>query len=376
MKSNSFYFFLIMSLSFFSCQQKKAEKNNEETTSVYQVKYAKGFSVKNYTDYRIVTVNDPWDSLKVLQTYVLVDKNKSMPQNLPEGTLVRTPLGSVAVYSTIHCTVLDKFGLLSIVKAVCEPEYINLSYIKDGLKKGNIVDLGLASNPNVEKLIMVDPEAILASPIQGTPYGSIEKTGIPMIEIPDYMENTPLGRAEWIRFYSLFTGKEQLADSLFTEIETEYNRVKNIIASVSHRPSVFTEMKYGNTWYVAGGNSFIGNLLNDAGANYVWKDDKSTGAKPLSFESVLDRAGDAEFWLIKYNQTENMTYKSLEKESKAYSYFDAFKNKNIYACNTGKSTYYEDLSIHPELILQNMAYIFHPSLFPEYKPKYYNKIAD
>jgi len=368
-------FLPLIIIFFLSCQNKKDKEINLQSTT-YEIKYAKVFGVEKYEDFTVVTVNDPWDSLRVLQKYVLVDKEKELPDGLPEGTLVRTPLNSVAVYSTIHCAVLREFNSLTIIKAVCEPEYIDDPYVKEGVKNNTIVNLGMASNPDIEKLIMADPEAILASPIQGTPYGSIEKTGIPIIEVPDYMESTPLGRAEWIKFYSLFIGKEKMADSLFVSIEKEYNGLKEKMSGVDFRPKVFTDLKYGNSWYIAGGKSFIGNLLKDAGADYVWKDDKSAGATPLAFETVLDKAGEADIWLIKYNQPNDFTYKDLEKEYKPYSYFDAFKNKNIYICNTGKVPYYETIALHPERILKDFASIFHPGMFEGYQPVFYSRMKE
>lgn len=360
-------------IALFSCQN-KGQLPDQQIVDAYEVKYAKIFSVDKYSDYTSVTVNNPWDSTKILQRYVLVDKNKSLPQHLPEGTLVRTPITSAAVYSTIHCSILQELGTLDIIKAVCEPEYIDNAYIKAGIKNNTIIDLGLASSPNVEKLIMIDPDAIIASPIQGVPYGTIEKSGVPIIEAPDYMESTPLARAEWIRFYSLFIGKEHEADSIFNLVAKQYNEIKEKVSVVENRPTVFTDLKFGNAWYIAGGNSFIGNLLHDAGASYVWKDDESTGANPLPFETILDKAGEADVWLIKYNNPVDLTYDGLVREYKPYSYFKAYKDRNIYICHTGKVSYYEDIALHPEKILKDMAFVFHPQLFPDYVPHYYKKM--
>lgn len=370
-----FIFFILTGILFVSCNNNKQEASGK-TVAEYTVKYAQGFAVKKYDGYTEVTVKDPWDSTRILQKYILVGKDQVLPELLPQGTLVRTPLSSAAVYSTIHCSVLRVLGSQDIVKAVCEPEYVSEDFVKEGLSNGTIIDLGMASNPDVEKLILLDPEAVMTSPIQGVPYGRIEKTGIPIIEVPDYMEATPLGRAEWVRFYSLFIGKETVADSLFASVEKEYNAIKEKVGYATNRPTVFTDLKYGSSWYIAGGNSFVGNMLKDAGAAYIWADDKDTGAKPLTFETILDKAGEADFWLVKYNQPQDMTYKSLEKEYKPYSYFAAFKNRNIYECNTGKVTYYEDLPIHPEYLLKDMAAIFHPGLFQDYQPVYYKKMAE
>ena len=376
MRKNYLFLFLILLITSCSGNKQSSVVERNVVDTVYTVQYAKGFTVKKYADYKEVTVVDPWDSTKILQRYILVDKAKALPANLPKGTLIRTPLSSVVAYSTIHCATLNELGVLSTVKGVCEPSYIDIDYIQEGVKNGIIADLGQAANPIIEKIVDVDPEAILATPIQGRTYGSIDKAGIPVIETPDYMEPLPLGRAEWIRFYSLFFDNESQADSLFNMTVNNYNVIKEKMSSVKEKPSVFIDLMYGNVWYISGGGSFISRMLSDAGANYVWSDNDNVASTPLAFEEILDKAGDAQFWLIKYNHPTDLTYTSLEKEYKPYSYFSAFKNRNIYGCNAAEKSYYEDLPIHPDYILHDFAYIFHPDLFPDYTPRYYSKIKE
>lgn len=376
MRKNYLFLLLVFLITSCSGNKQSAEVEGNVVDTVYTVQYAKGFTVKKYADYKEVTVVDPWDSTKILQRYILVDKTKTLPANLPKGTLIRTPLNSVVAYSTIHCATLNELGVLSTVKGVCEPSYIDIDYIQEGVKNGTIADLGQAANPIIEKIVDVDPEAIFATPIQGRTYGSIDKAGIPVIETPDYMEPLPLGRAEWIRFYSLFFDNESQADSLFNITVNNYNTIKEKMVSVKEKPSVFIDLMYGNVWYISGGGSFISRMLSDAGANYVWSDNDKVASTPLAFEEILDKAGDAQFWLIKYNHPTDLTYTSLEKEYKPYSYFSAFKNRNIYGCNAAEKSYYEDLPIHPDYILQDFAYIFHPDLFPDYTPRYYSNMKE
>lgn len=377
MKFSSIFFITLFCL--ISCSGKKEQNGDSITLSPqidYNIKYAKGFSVNIFDDYKEITVNDPWDSTKILQKYILVDKNKDLPVNLPKGTIIRTPLSKVVAYSTIHSTTLNEIDAIGSIIGVCESRYINIPSIAESVNNGTIADLGEANKPNIEKIIDISPEAIFITPLQGVNYGGVEKTGIPVIETPDYMEPTALGRAEWIRFYSLFYDKESYVDSLFDITVKNYETIKEKTASVKNKPNVFLDLMFGGTWYIVGGDSFISKMLDDAGATYVWHNDGRIRSIPLPFEEILDKAGDADFWLIKYFNTNTLTYFSLEKEYKPYSYFNAFKNRNIYECNTSERNYYEDLPIHPDYILQDFAFIFHPELFPGYIPKYYTKMEE
>ena len=367
---------LFILITVFSCRP-KSSGSDDTAVSDYNIEYAEGFEVTLYDNYTVVTVNNPWDTASAgLRTYILVNKDREIPQELPQGTLIRTPLDKVVAYSTVHCSFLKELNELSRISGVCEPEYIHIPFIRKAVEDGTIADLGQASNPDVERIILLEPEAVFTTPIQGMSYGRIEKVGIPLIEGIDYMESSPLGRAEWIRFYSLFFEKQQLGDSLFRQIKTHYDEIKAQTAEISERPSVFTEKKYGNVWYLPGGESYMATLLKDAGADYIWKNDPSAGSLSLSFETVLDKAENADTWLIKYNSPSDLTYRALEQEYKPYSYFGAFKNRKIRACNTDRVPYHEEAPVRPDRILKELAAIFHPELFPGYQTGYYQPLAE
>ncbi|NDV69707.1 ABC transporter substrate-binding protein [Dysgonomonas sp. 25] len=342
----------------------------------FELRYAKAFTVDEQEDYTLIKLIDPWDTTRLLQTYVLVDRNKELPENLPAGVLVRTPIRSAVAYSTVNCTTLDELNSLDIIKGVCEPHYIKIPQIQEGVKNGTIADVGAGHNPDVEKIIELDPEVIFASPIAGQGFGQVEKTKIPIIQTIDYLENEPLARAEWIRFYSFFTNTRQRADSLFSLTESNYNEVKELVRDGKKHPSVFMDTPYQGNWNMPGGKSYVAVMLKDAGANYVWADDESTKFHPLPFEAVLDKAGDADMWLIKYYSPEDLTYQSLKKENAKYVHFKAWKDKKIYGCNTIRNDYFGDLPIHPDWILKDMAAAFHPELFPAYTPRYYERLKD
>lgn len=342
----------------------------------YKTEYANFFSVDQFDKYTVVNLINPWDTTKLLKTYVLVDRDIELPVHLPEGVIIRTPIQSAVVYSSVNCSFLNEIGKLDIVTGVCEAKYIKIPLANRMIESGKLIDVGEASNPDIEKILDLQPEVIFASPLDGQGFGHVEKTKIPIIQTVDYTEATPLARAEWIRFYSLFAGNQAKADSLFESIKNNYNIIKEAVVKIDNRPSVFLDTKYQDSWNIAGGRSYIAKMIDDAGGAYVWADDTSSKYLPLSFETVLDKAGEADMWLIKYNSPDDMTYKSLKNEYKPYSYFKAYKERNIYGCNTVHKTYFEDLPIHPDYILKDMAAIFHPELFPLYTPRYYFKLAE
>ena len=336
--------------------------------------YAEGFKVTCYSDYTLVEVRDPWNFGRNLQRYILVDRDKETPPDLPSGTLIRVPVRRIAVTTAVHCAALTELGVIQDIIGVCEPRFINSPTIRAQLAGGLIADLGESVSPNVEKMIALGVEVLLASPFQNAGYGAVEKTGIPIIECADYMETMPLGRAEWIRFFGLLTNKTALADSLFHATETHYLALKNAVATITPRPILLTEKKYGSSWYVPSGQSYMARLYHDAGADYVFSYLSGSGGTPLSFETVLDKAIHADYWLFNYNRDTELTYQALASEYALYAHFDAFKKQRVYGCNTGTSLFYEEVPMHPDYLLRELIAIFHPEQTTDYQLKYFHRL--
>lgn len=351
-----------------------AIKENASDTLVFR--YAANISVVKHADFTEVALRNPWDTLKTLHTYLLVDKHQRTPESLPQGTVVNIPLEQSLIYSSVHCSLLKDLTSLSAIAGVCDRSYIRMPEIQEGCDNGTIQDCESSMNPNIEKIIDLSPDAVLLSPFENSGgYGRIEKLSIPLIECADYMETSPLGRAEWMRFFGLLYGKEQVADSLFSEIEKEYLSLKEQTAQeASNRPTVITEMKFGSAWYVPGGKSTVARLLQDAGANYLFADNASSGSVPLSFETVFDKGQHADYWLIKYNQPSDKKYSELATDYAPYKNFDAWKEQHIYGCNTSKVSFYEESPFHPERLLKDLIKIFHPELLPTYELVYYSPL--
>lgn len=375
-----FYFFLtfwVTVLLLSACGGKSSTASGSAQGDTIPLHYSSNLSLIDYEDCIVAQLRNPWDTAKILHTYVLVDKKQPLPQELPQGTLVRTPLSKAVIYSSVHCSLLKDFGALNSIGGVCDLKYIKLPEIEEGCRKGTIADVGDGMNPNIEKIIDLHPDAILLSPFENSGgYGRVEKLNVPIIECADYMETSSLGRAEWMRFYGLLFGKKTEADAMFAAVERNYKDLQELVKPISFAPSVMCDLKTSSTWYTPGGNSTIAKLYSDAGANYIFREDTHSGSLPYPFEVIFEKGQQTDFWLIRYNQPVDKTYGELEKEFAPYAGFRAFKERNIYGCNANRVPFYEETPFHPDWLLKDLIKIFHPSLLEGYELRYYNKLAE
>ena len=344
---------------------------------IIPMKYAENLTLVKGNGYIEARLRNPWDTTAILQNYILIDKDSPVPDHLPEGTLVRTPLSKALVYTGVHCALIKELGALESIGGICELQHIKVPEIQEGCKNGTIVNAGEGTNPDIEKIIDMHPDALMLSPYENSGgHGQVEKLKVPIIECADYMETSALGSAEWIRFYGLLFHQSAKADSIFAIVEKNYNELKALAASQPVKPKVMCELKSGSAWYVPGGRSTTGKLYKDAGGDYLFDHYPNSGAVPLSFETVFDKAQAADVWLMKYNQPTDKTYSSIEEDYSPYANFEAFKKRNIYHSNTAYKEYYEDFPFHPDLVLKDLIKIFHPTLLPEYELKYFSKLAE
>lgn len=366
--------FLLLLLLCVGCKTKDRSQSDKSGATV-AMRYTEQIQIDSCEGYWSVRVRNPWDTAKILHTYILVEQGRELPDNLPSGTLVRTPLRKSLIYSSVHCSLLVELDALDCIGGVCDLQYIYHPAVRTRCAEGRIVDAGNAMSPDLEKVIDLHPDAVLLSPFENSGgYGRIEKLGIPIIECADYMETSPLGRAEWMRFFGLLFGRKQQADSLFAEVEKRYASLKSLVDTVSVRPTVLSELRNGSAWYTPGGHSTIGRLYADAGAAYVWADDTRSGSVPLSFETVFDRGRNADFWLFKYNETVDKTLSSLRAEYAPYAGFRAFQTGRVFACNTGKVPFYEETPFRPDWLLKDLILVFHPECLPGETARYFKQL--
>lgn len=359
----------------FSCKSVDGKADFGEC-AVEKNLYAQYYEISYYKDFTSVEIVNPWDTTKVLQRYILVEKENPMPDNIPEGTVIRTPLDNIIMYTTLHASIWEKMGALDAVKGICETEYLTSEKAIAMVKEGKIADCGSAFSPNVETIMDLGGEFIIASPYENSGYGQAEKLGIPIFESADYMEQHPLGRVEWMKVYGLLQGKRDIADSMFNATMDRYNSLKELAQGGLKKPRLMSERKYGASWYIVGGASYMATMYKDAGADYIFSHNTESGYATVSFETVYERGGDSDIWILKYAADKKMTYSNLQQENPLYANFAPFKNRRIFTCNTITTPYYEYIAIHPDRILADYVKMFHPELLPDYEMVCYEAMGE
>lgn len=367
----------LVTLAFLSTQCNPEAKNDKASPGNDSlIQHAELLSVIRHENYTDVQITNPWDTTRLLHRYLLVPRGSELPQGLPQGTVVKTPLENSLVYSSVHISALDMLKAIDQIGGVCDLTYIKTPGLLARARAGKVTDAGNSMTPDIEQVMALSPDAILLSPFENAGYGRIGKMGIPIIECADYLETSPLGRAEWIKLFGLLYGKETEADSIFALIERQYTQLAGLMKSAGHKPTVISELKSGSAWYMPGGKSYMARLFADAGADYPWSENDESGSIPLSFETVFAHAGHADIWLVKSFHVGSLTYETLQKEYAPYARFKAFATRKIYKCDTALCNYYEETPFRPDLLLQELSALFHPELFPQYTFRYYQPLPE
>lgn len=354
---------------FTACSSEKMPQGNNI------MRYAEQIIIQETDNDEIISIANPWKKNSVLHNYILSETEKTDYSYSSQTNTINVPLTRVLVMTNSHSRLLVELGLADCIAGVCELEHISDSTINVRCKSGEIIDCGNALYPNIEKIIELSPDAILVSPFEDTGYGQLEKLGIPLIECADYMETSPLGRAEWSRFYGRLFNADSVADAYFNKIESEYNELKQYVANnITKKPTVMVDTKGGSAWYIPGGKSTIGLMIADAGGDYIFSSDSSSGSIPMSFETVYEKAHNADIWLLKNSTTHDLTYKSIAQDFSLYKEFKPYQTKSIWVCDVYQVPYFERTSFHPEELLKEYISILHPELSTNYNRQWYHTI--
>lgn len=323
--------------------------------------------------YAVADIRNPWaapgspDSL--LQRYILAPHDFNGPH--PDGTMVRVPLERSVVYSGVHGGAVDELGRLDVISGVADARYFTNPAIVAAIKSGAIADIGNSTSPSVERVVNLNPGAILLSPMQDSSPGAIEKLGIPIIRFVDYMESSPLGRAEWIKLLGMLYGATEEADSIYQNVADRYSDLWMRGALQSNLPTVLTEQPYNGMWNLPAGNSYMAHMLADAGCIYPWNDTRGAGSLKLDVPAVLANAGEADFWLIR--SYGDLTLEQLKRDIPLAPEFKAFKRGNVYVCDTSTSPLFDEFPFHPERLLHDYINIFHPGILVDPELRYFHR---
>ena len=365
-----------------SCRGNDRIRNSygSDSTSVV-LKHATRFSVKQKANYKVLSIINPWQgALNVSQDYYLVKKGERTPSGLDSGRIIRTPVSSIICMSTTHLSMITALNETGTIKGISGADYVYDRSIRELIKANKIPDVGYEDNLNKELIVRISPDLIMAYGIGGESANYVKKLrelGVRVMFNADYLENDPLGKAEWIKVFGVLFEKEREADSLFNSIRVEYDRIKHIVwKEAKKKPTVFLGLPWKDTWFISPGNSYISKLISDAGGEYLWKDISSDISMPLGLENVFLKALKAEFWLNSGSVNSREEISSIDQRLEE---LPSYKNDNVFNNNNritakGGNDYWESGSIAPQIILKDIASILHPGLFPGYVPFYYKRV--
>lgn len=402
MKIKNIIFGALVVLLVVACQGGKTASG--EGGDTLQMKYAELLTIVKHNDgaYTEAIIENPWKKGTTLHKYILVPKGNEgdetvarLKDDIRENTtlqmgshcdIVRTPLESNVVFTAPHCQLMYELGCKNAITGVCDKDYINIPNIKERVKLSDgkastsdtdkvIIDCGSSMQPDMERIIALKPEGLLISPFENSGgYGKLDKLHIPIIETADYMETSPLGRAEWMKFYGLLFKSEERSDSLFSSIEKEYLALKAEAAKLPQGLSILTERKMGNVWYVPGGKSTIGILLKDANAKYIFADDTHSGSLAYGPERILSKGTQVDVWAFKYFGGKALSKNDLLAEYEGYKVLKAFYSNSIYQVDTSTQPYFELTSFHPEILLREFVILAHPKATQFGKLRFYQHL--
>jgi iron complex transport system substrate-binding protein len=360
-------------MSFFSCKESTTNKQINISKVENSIKYAKGFDIQYFKNYKKLVIKAPYKDSKETFEFILSDtllKNNS--------NSIKTPLNSIVVTSTTHIPMLELLQVESKLIGYPNTKYISSKKTRKLIDNGSVKELGNEERINTELLLNLNPDAVIGFSINSNNkmFTNIEQLGIPVLLNGDWLEETPLGRAEWIKFFGVLFNKEKVADSIFNVIETNYIEAKHSATKATTKPTIISGGLFKDIWNLPAGDSFEAAFLNDANTNYLWSATKGKGSLSLNIENVFEKGENAKLWIAPSFYS---SLKQLEEANDIYSKFKAFKNKEVYSFvnnkgETGGIIYFELAPARPDLVLKDIIKIAHPNLMQDYEFTFYEKL--
>ncbi len=375
-------FLLALSCSLFlillGCKQINEKNSASFSASANHVKYAKGLEIYKYNGFSILKITKPWPEATAGFTYVLKEKNGIIPDSLKKFTVIFVPIQSIVVTSTTHIPSLEMLGVENTLVGFPSTNFISSAKTRKRIDAGKVREVGNNESLNTEILIDMKPDVIVSYGINNSnpTIDNLQKSGLNVLINGDWTEQSPLGKAEWIKFFGSLYGLDAKANAIFTTIENNYKIALALAEKTTQKPTVLSGAMFQDQWYVPQGESWVSVFLKDAKSDYLWKDSKGFGSLSLPFETIIDKAQNAAFWIA---PGDFCSLKQMSDSNPHYSEFSSFKNKKVYsyAINKGAKggiVYFELASARPDLVLKDLIKIFHPELLPNYKPFFFQKL--
>ena len=375
---NSSYAFLLLLIILVSCKKETVIKKVESTKKT-TIKYAKGFDIVEENGFKKLIIKSAYKGSNEIYEYKVYNKSSSKNLNDLDEKIIQVPIKEIIVTSTTHIPMVELLEEEKSIVGFPFSRYVSSEKTRQLIDLGKIKEIGKENDLNTEILLDLQPELIVGYSVSSADksLSTIQKSGINVIYNGDWLEETPLGRAEWIKFFGVLFDKEQLADSIFNGIENNYLEAKKIALKSTKQQTVLSgAIMSKDIWNLPAGDSFVAQFLEDANVNYLWKNTKGKGSLSLSFESVFEKGINADYWIAPgyFSSKEQML-----SSNKLYEKFTAFKEDKIYSPSikkgkTGGIIYYELAPTRPDLVLKDIIKITNPELLPNYKFTFFEKM--
>jgi iron complex transport system substrate-binding protein len=372
--------FIVLLFALFSigCKQKKELSIAKTATVNNEIKYAKGLEIYRYNGYSLMKITQPWPGAKENLIYVLQEKNGIIPDSIKQFTTIQIPVKSIVVTSTTHIPSLEMLGVEATLVGFPNTDYISSEKTRKRIDAGKVREVGKNENLNTEVLIDMEPDVIVGFGLTNSnpSLDILQKSGLKVMFNGDWTEQSPLGKAEWIKFFGALYGLNSKANSVFNEIEKEYSATLALAKKATRKPTVLSGSMFQDQWYVPQGESWASLFLKDAQADYLWNDTKGTGSASLPFEVILEKAQQAEFWIAPGDFS---SLKQMNESNPHYKQFESFKNKKVYSYALNKGAkggilYFEWSPTRPDWVLKDLIKIFHPELVPDHSLFFFQKL--
>lgn len=342
---------------------------NKPEKLIYSPEYAVNFEISGYdgNENTLITTKNPWQGAENIESKIFISRDNTSPEGFNGQVLKKEPQRIVCMSST-HIALLDALGETDRIVGVSGLPFISNDKIRNNSDK--IADIGFEGNIDYEKLASLKPDIVLLYSVSGVSMmeGKLKELGIPFMYLGEYLENHPLGKAEWIVAMAELIGEREKGEAAIKKIVAGYNDVKNRLTNIKPPyPKIMLNTPYEDSWFMPSTESYIATLIKDAGGDYIYKKNKDVSPKPIDLEEAFVLTSQADYWI---NLGSFNSLRELKTALPKFADLKCLKEENIYNDNFrqtsgGGNDCYESGIVNPDLMLRDLIKIFHPELIEE-----------